>query len=70
MSGITVTKFCVYLRDALSGLGILYVLHLTGAANMTVESMTISPAQASAVQNSLDYSTEALPAPTMKRRAK
>jgi hypothetical protein len=46
---INLSRFFSYCRDALSGLGILYVCHLTGIADLTVTSMHIDAAQAEAV---------------------
>lgn len=53
-------KTACFVRDALCGLGILYISQLAGWVNLTVQGIDISPDQAHAIQNNLEYSTEVL----------
>ena len=46
MPNLNIVRLFQFSRDALAGLGILYLMHLTGIANMNVTSMHISSAQA------------------------
>lgn len=59
MNTLHLSKLAFFARDALCGLGILYFSQLMGWVNFTVQSLEISPSQAHAVQNQLEYTTDA-----------
>jgi len=52
MTNLPLTKLTEYLRDALSGLGALYLAYLLGWADLTVTSMRISTDQAAEITDS------------------
>lgn len=51
----------------LAGLGCLKVAELTGRVNIHIESMDISPAQASIIRNDLTYEPETVTPQTRKK---
>lgn len=52
---------------AFAGLGALYALQLAGLINFTVNSLDISPSQASAITKQLDYHAEVINPPKRSR---
>lgn len=60
MPTIHLTNILAFWKNAFAGLGILYVLQLVGIVNLTVQGIEISPSQAQAIQNRLEYSAETI----------